>query len=42
MGELEANKRETLLEIKYEDVFNAINVLANGEASKVRDIFLTF
>jgi hypothetical protein len=31
-----------LLEIKYDDVFNAVKVLGNGEASKVRNIFLTF
>ena len=42
VGELEENKLETLLEIKYEDVFNAVKVLGNGEASKVRNIFLTF
>jgi type I restriction enzyme R subunit len=42
VGELEESKLETLLEIKYDDVFNAVKVLGNGEASKVRNIFLTF
>ena len=42
MGELEESKMETLLEIKYADVLNAVKVLGNGEASKVRSIFLTF
>lgn len=42
VGELEEGKLETLLEIKYADVFNAIKVLGNGEVSKVRNIFLTF
>ena len=42
VGELEESKLETLLEIKYTDVFNAVKVLGNGEVSKVRNIFLTF
>ena len=42
VGELEEGKLETLLEIKYSDVFNAVKVLGNGEVSKVRNIFLTF
>ena len=42
VGELEEGKLETLLEIKYADVFNAVKVLGNGEVSKVRNIFLTF
>jgi len=42
VGELEESKLETLLEIKYADVFNAVKVLGNGEAGKVRNIFLTF
>ena len=42
VGELEESKLETLLEIKYADVFNAVKVLGNGEVSKVRNIFLTF
>ena len=42
VGELEESKLETLLEIKYADVFNAVQVLGNGEVSKVRNLFLTF
>lgn len=42
VGELEESKLETLLEIKYADVFNAVKVLGNGEPSKVRNLFLTF
>ena len=42
VGELEESKLETLLEIKYADVFNAIKVLGNGEVSKVRNLFLKF
>ena len=42
VGELEEGKLETLLEIKYADVFNAVKVLGNGEVSKVRNLFLTF
>jgi type I restriction enzyme, R subunit len=40
--ELEESKLETLLEIKYSDVFNAVNILGDGKASAVRDIFLAF
>jgi type I restriction enzyme R subunit len=42
VGELEESKLETLLEIKYTDVFNAVKVLGNGEVAKVRNLFLTF
>jgi type I restriction enzyme R subunit len=42
VGELEESKLETLLEIKYADVFNAVSVLGDGEVSKVRHLFLTF
>jgi type I restriction enzyme R subunit len=42
VGELEESKLETLLEIKYSDVFNAVNVLGNGEVNRVRNLFLTF
>jgi type I restriction enzyme R subunit len=42
VGELEEGKLETLLEIKYADVFNAVKVLGGGEVSKVRSLFLTF
>jgi type I restriction enzyme R subunit len=42
VGELEESKLETLLEIKYADVFNAVNILGKGEVSKVRNLFLTF
>jgi type I restriction enzyme R subunit len=42
VGELEESKLETLLEIKYADVFNAVNILGKGEVSKVRNLFLNF
>jgi type I restriction enzyme R subunit len=42
VGELEESKLETLLEIKYADVFSAVKVLGNGEVSQVRNLFLTF
>jgi type I restriction enzyme R subunit len=42
VGELEESKLETLLEIKYLDVFNGINTIGNGDVSKVRNLFLTF
>jgi type I restriction enzyme R subunit len=42
VGELEESKLETLLEIKYADVFNAVKVLGDGEVSKVRNLFLAF
>ena len=42
VGELEESKLETLLEIKYTDVFNAIKIVGNGEVSKVRQLFLDF
>jgi type I restriction enzyme, R subunit len=42
VGELDESKLETLLEIKYADVFNAVKVLGNGEVSKVRNLFLAF
>jgi type I restriction enzyme R subunit len=42
VGELEESKLETLLEIKYADVFNAVKILGDGEVSKVRNLFLTF
>jgi len=42
VGELEEGKLETLLEIKYADVFDAVRVLGDGEVSKVRNLFLTF
>ena len=40
--ELEESKLETLLEIKYSDVFEGIRTIGNGEVSKVRNLFLTF
>ena len=40
--ELEESKLETLLEIKYADVFNAVKILGNGDVSKVRNLFLAF
>jgi type I restriction enzyme R subunit len=42
VGELEESKLETLLEIKYQDVFHGVKVLGNGEPSKVRNLFLMF
>jgi type I restriction enzyme R subunit len=42
VGELEEGKLETLLEIKYSDVFNAVDILGNGEVNRVRNLFLTF
>ncbi len=42
VGELEESKLETLLEIKYADVFSAVKVLGNGEVAKVRKLFLNF
>ena len=42
VGELDEAKLETLLEIKYIDIFRAINVLGNGQASTVRNLFLSF
>lgn len=40
--ELEESKLQTLLEIKYQDVFEGIKTLGNGEVSQVRNLFLTF
>lgn len=42
VGELDETKLETLLEIKYQDVFHGVKVLGNGEPSKVRNLFLMF
>ena len=42
VGELEERKLETLLEIKYSDLFNAVTILGNGNVAPVRQIFLTF
>jgi type I restriction enzyme R subunit len=42
VGELEESKLETLLEIKYSDVFNAVQTLGKGDVSKVRQLFLDF
>ena len=42
VGELEESKLETLLEIKYQDVFHGVKVLGDGEPSKVRNLFLMF
>jgi type I restriction enzyme R subunit len=42
VGELEEAKLETLLEIKYADVFQGVKAVGNGEVSKVRNLFLTF
>ena len=42
VGELEESKLETLLEIKYADVFQGVKAVGDGEVSKVRNLFLTF
>jgi type I restriction enzyme R subunit len=42
VGELEETKLETLLEIKYSDVFKGVQEVGNGEVGKVRNLFLTF
>jgi type I restriction enzyme R subunit len=42
VGELEESKLETLLEIKYSDVFNAVKILGQGDVAKVRKLFLDF
>ena len=42
VGELEESKLETLLEIKYTDVFNAVQTLGKGDVGKVRKLFLDF
>ena len=42
VGELEESKLETLLEIKYSDVFSAVQTLGKGDVSKVRKLFLDF
>jgi type I restriction enzyme, R subunit len=42
VGELEESKLETLLEIKYSDVFNAVQILGQGDVAKVRKLFLDF
>jgi type I restriction enzyme, R subunit len=40
--ELDESKLETLLEIKYADVFAGVKAIGNGEVSKVRNLFLAF
>jgi type I restriction enzyme R subunit len=42
VDELEESKLQTLLEIKYSDVFEGIKTLGNGEVSRVRNLFLNF
>lgn len=42
VGELDDAKLETLLEIKYVDVFNAIKILGNDQVDVVRNLFLKF
>ena len=42
VGELDESKLETLLEIKYSDVFNAVQTLGKGDVGKVRKLFLDF
>ena len=42
VGELEESKLETLLEIKYTDIFSAVQTLGKGDVSKVRKLFLDF
>lgn len=40
--ELGESKLQTLLEIKYSDIFQGIKILGNGEVSRVRNLFLNF
>lgn len=42
VGELDEAKLETLLEIKYVDIFCAIRVLGDGQVGVVRNLFLNF
>ena len=42
VGELDEAKLETLLEIKYVDIFSAIKVLGDGQVSAIRNLFLNF
>jgi type I restriction enzyme R subunit len=42
VGELDDSKLETLLEIKYVDVFNAIKIVGNEKVDVVRNLFLKF
>jgi type I restriction enzyme R subunit len=42
VGELDEGKLETLLEIKYVDVFHAIKVVGDGQVGAVRNLFLKF
>jgi type I restriction enzyme, R subunit len=42
VGEMEESKLETLLEIKYKDVFAGVKILGDGQVSAVRNLFLDF
>lgn len=42
VGELDENKLQTLLQIKYVDVSKAVQILGHGDVGAVRNIFLTF
>jgi type I restriction enzyme R subunit len=42
VDELEENKLETLLEIKYSGLLEGVKIVGKGEVSKVRNLFLTF
>ena len=42
VSELEEDKLQTLLEIKYQDIFHGVKILGSGDPSKVRDLFLQF
>ena len=42
VDELEENKLETLLEIKYSGLLEGVKIVGKGEVNKVRNLFLTF
>lgn len=42
VGELDENKLQTLLQIKYVDVSKAVQILGHGDVGAVRNIFLSF
>lgn len=42
VGELEESKLETLIEIKYKDLFAGVKIIGDGQVSKVRNLFLDF
>jgi type I restriction enzyme R subunit len=42
VGELEESKLETLIEIKYKDIFAGVKIIGDGQVNKVRSLFLDF